>query len=156
MNNQINMKQDTRELRHLFVIMARQFGLLQKESSQCCGISQIESHILYEIKRAHNLSLNELARRLDLDNSTISRHIHGLVEKELVQRKSDPKDRRFVTLTLTEQGSKLEKEIDDMMVMWVEDVFSYLPKDTGESMLSQLKQLTEAMSKSEYCCRPPL
>jgi|SRR5690625_5278620 len=156
MKTQTEVKQNIEEIRHLFVIMARQFGLLQKESSECCGITSIESHILYEIKRAHHLSLNELAERLDLDNSTISRHIHRLVEKNLVQRQPDPKDRRYVTLNLTDEGATLEKGINEMMIMWVDDIFSYLPKSKIQSMSSELRLLTEAMSKSEYCCRPPI
>lgn len=155
MNKQIERKKGLEEMRHLFLILARQFGLLQKESSQCCGVTTIQSHILYEIKRAYHLSMNELADRLGLDNSTTSRHVHGLVEKGLVQRQPDPKDRRFVTLSLTDQGTALEEEISDMMINYIADIFKQLPEGKLNSLYSELRLLTEAMCKSDYCCKPP-
>lgn len=156
MDKKIETNQSVEEMHHLFVVMARQFGLLQKESSQCCGITTIQSHILYEIKCAPDLSLNELAERLGLDNSTISRHIHDLVKKGLVLRQPDSKDRRFVTLDLTDQGAALEKEISNMMVAWILDILSYLPESKVKSTLSELKLLSEALNKSKYCCQPPI
>lgn len=148
--------QSIEEMLNLIVVISRQFGLLQKESSQCCGITTIQSHILYEIKCAPKLSLNDLAEKLNLDNSTISRHIHDLVKKDLVLRQSDSKDRRFVTLDLTDQGTSLEKEISNMMFAWVSDILSYLPKNKEESTFSELKLLSEAINKSKYCCQPPI
>ncbi len=156
MKKQIENKQSIEEMRHLIVLLARQFGLLQKESSQCCGVTMIQSHILYEINHTHQLSLNELAERLGLDNSTTSRHIHGLVEKGYVERKPHPTDRRYVTLGLSEKGIALEESISTMMNDYVLDLFNHLPEGKIHSMTSELKLLTEAMCKSDYCCKPPL
>ncbi len=155
-NKEIKTSEGIEEMRHLFVVMARQFGLLQKESSQCCGVTTIQSHILYEIKRAHHLSVNELAERLGLDNSTTSRHVHGLVEKGLVLRQPDPKDRRYVTLGLTDQGVALEEEISDIMAAYIADIFKQLPDGKIHAISSELRLLTEAMCQSEFCCKPPL
>jgi DNA-binding MarR family transcriptional regulator len=91
-----------------------------------------------------------------LDNSTTSRHIHGLVEKEFVQRLPDPNDRRFVTLDLTDRGIALEKEISDIMAAYIEGIFKQLPEGRLHSLSSELRLLTEAMGKSEFCCKPPL
>ncbi|WP_221564652.1 MarR family winged helix-turn-helix transcriptional regulator [Alkalihalobacillus sp. TS-13] len=155
MNKQDNT-QNIEEIRYLFIVMARQFGLLQKESSQCCGVTMVQSHILYEIKMMSHLSLNDLAKRLGLDNSTTSRHVHGLVEKGYVQRQSDPNDRRYVTLGLTEQGAKLEEKISLITSNYITDLFSQLPEGKMDSISSELKLLTEAMCRSEFCCQPPL
>jgi DNA-binding MarR family transcriptional regulator len=155
MSNQAETSQPVEDIRHLFLVLSRQFGLLQRESSQCCGVTAIQSHILYEMRRAHHLSLHELAERLDLDNSTMSRHIQGLVEKGYVQRQPDPKDRRCVVLGLTEQGNSLEKEIDDMMTTYIVDIFQQLPDGKIHDISAKLKLLTEAISKSKYCCKPP-
>lgn len=154
-NNQVETKQKVEEMRHLFLVLARQFGLLQKESSQCCGVTTIQSHILYEINRTDHMSLNELAEKLGLDNSTTSRHVQGLVEKEFVQRYPDPKDRRYVTLGLTNKGISLGENINEMITGYVVDIFKQLPEGKIHTMSSELKLLTEAMYKSEYCCKPP-
>lgn len=155
MNKQVESKQGIEEMRYLFQVMVRQFGLLQNESSQCCGITTVQSQILYEIKNTHQLSLNELSERLGLDNSTTSRHVHGLVEKGHVQRQPHPHDRRFVTLDLTDQGTALEEEINDMMTAYIVGIFNQLPEGKMHSISTELKHLTQAMRKSGYCCTPP-
>ncbi|WP_208590234.1 MarR family winged helix-turn-helix transcriptional regulator [Gracilibacillus suaedae] len=155
MDKNSNKTQDMQEMRHLFVVLSRQFGLLQKESSQCCGVTTIQSHILYEIKQGHHMTLNELAQRLCLDNSTTSRHVHGLVEKEYVVRLPHPEDRRYVTLELSEKGKKLEAEITEMMTTSIMNMFKDLPEDKMISMRTEIKDLTEIMRKSDICCYPP-
>lgn len=142
-------------MRSLLQVMVRQFGLLQKESSQCCGITAVQSHILYEIKSNHHMSINELAEKLGLDNSTTSRHVQGLVEKELVERLPDPNDRRYVTLALSKKGEQLESEITRMMTEYILDITQQLPDNKVHVIAEALTDLTEAMKKSNYCCRPP-
>ncbi|SFL35861.1 DNA-binding transcriptional regulator, MarR family [Gracilibacillus orientalis] len=155
MDKSSNRKQDIQEMRHLFVILSRQFGILQKESSQCCGVTTVQSHILYEIKHGYHMTLNELAQRLCLDNSTTSRHVHGLVEKEYVVRLPHPEDRRYVTLELSEKGKVLEEEITEMMTTSIMDMFKQLPENRMTSMSTEIKELTEIMRKSDMCCNPP-
>src|SRR5699024_192808 len=124
--------QSIEEMLNLIVVISRQFGLLQKESSQCCGITTIQSHILYEIKCAPKLSLNDIAVKINEDNIIITWHMHDLVKIDLVVSQSDSGDRHLVTLGLTGQGAALEKEISNMMFAWISDILSYLPKDKKE------------------------
>ncbi|MBL2556775.1 MarR family transcriptional regulator, partial [Klebsiella pneumoniae] len=84
MTDILGYKKEAYQLRQMLQILIRRFGLLEKEGAQCCGVSLIQSHILFEVQRQKNPSLNELASSLGLDNSTLSRHIQGLVNKDLV------------------------------------------------------------------------
>jgi len=148
-------RKELESMRHLFQLMLRRLGLLQKESSQCCGVTLVQSHILYEIKSNSQLTLNELAEKLNLNNSTTSRHIQGLVEQELVNRQPDSQDRRYVSLSLTNKGETLEEEIGKLMMEHLEDILNHLPPSKIPQIYEDLHLLMEAIKKSNYCCRLP-
>jgi MarR family transcriptional regulator for hemolysin len=54
---------------------------------------------------------HELARALHIEGPTLTRHLDGLEEEGLVVRRRDPKDRRAVSLELTEAGREKHAEL---------------------------------------------
>lgn len=143
-------------VREVLQLLVRRFGLLQKDSAQCCGISVLQSHIIYEVSRRTNLSLNELSEALSVDTSTLSRQVQQLVESGLINRTPDPKDRRYVVLSLTEAGEKQSTAIAEQMGDYIQHLFSHIPLEKQAQVLDSLRILNEAMSKSPNCCTPPL
>ncbi len=143
-------------VREVFQLLVRRFGILQKDSSQCCGISVIQSHVLYELHKRPNISLNDLSQMLCIDTSTLSRQIQNLVELEMVNRSPDPKDRRYVVLSLTEKGEQQQEEIARQMELYVQNIFQQIPQEKHQQVLESLTLVSEAMSKSADCCTPPL
>lgn len=138
-------------LREMLQILIRRFGLLEKEGAQCCGVSLVQSHILFEIQRAKQLTLNEISATLGLDNSTLSRHIQGLVERNLVTRTQSPTDRRYVLISLTEEGEKYENDITDQMNVYNLEILSHVPKEKREQVLESVDLLLKAMKNSSCC-----
>ncbi|QQE74161.1 MarR family transcriptional regulator [Brevibacillus composti] len=143
-------------VRETFQILVRRFGVLQKDGAQCCGISVVQSHILYELQKRPNISLNELADLLSIDTSTLSRQVHQLVEMELVNRLPDPNDRRYVVLSLTPKGVEQHKEIATYMETYFANLFTHIPKEKHAQVLESLQMINEAMRQSADCCTPPL
>lgn len=143
-------------VREVFQVLVRRFGVLQKDGAQCCGITVVQSHILYELQKRPNISLNELADMLSIDTSTLSRQVHHLVETEMINRLPDPKDRRYVVLSLTQKGEEQHKEIASYMETYIANVFDQIPDDKHEQVLESLQLINEAMGKSSDCCMPPL
>ncbi|MFP3919366.1 MarR family transcriptional regulator [Lysinibacillus telephonicus] len=139
------------QLREMLQILIRRFGLLEKEGAQCCGVTLVQSHILFEIQRAKQLTLNELSASLGLDNSTLSRHIQGLVERNLVTRTQSPTDRRYVLISLTEDGEKYENDITDQMNTYNFEILSHIPSDKREQVLESIELLLQAMKNSSCC-----
>ncbi|AJY75485.1 MarR family winged helix-turn-helix transcriptional regulator [Paenibacillus beijingensis] len=143
-------------VREVLQLLVRRFGLLQKDGAQCCGISVIQSHVIYELSKGTNLSLNDLAQILSVDTSTLSRQVQQLVELEWVSRTPDPKDRRYVVLSLTAKGNEQADAIAEMMAQYVQELFRHIPADKKEQVLESLQLLSTAMSQSSSCCTPPL
>jgi DNA-binding MarR family transcriptional regulator len=144
------------DVREVLQLLVRRFGLLQKDGAQCCGVSVVQSHIIYELYKRPNISLNELSELLSIDTSTLSRQVQQLVESELVQRLADPKDRRYVVLSLTEKGLAQHKDIAKTMEDYVNGIFQNVPPDKKAQVLESLQILSDAMSQSPNCCNPPL
>ncbi|UFJ43418.1 MarR family winged helix-turn-helix transcriptional regulator [Brevibacillus humidisoli] len=143
-------------VREVLQQLVRRFGLLQKEGAQCCGITVLQSHILYELNRQPNISLNDLAESLCVDTSTLSRQVQALVELDLVSRTPDPKDRRYVVLSLTEQGSKQYEAIAEQMAEYLSNLFRQIPEEKHQQVMESLFMLSEAMKNSPDCCTPPM
>lgn len=144
------------DVREVLQQMVRRFGLLQKDGAQCCGVSVVQSHIIYELSKRPNISLNELADLLALDTSTLSRQVQQLVEDGTLRRLPDPKDRRYVLLSLTETGEEQCARIAEQMETYIQDIFSYIPGDKKDQVLESLQLVSDAMRQSPYCCKPPL
>lgn len=59
------------------------------------------------VARRPGVTVSELARALDIDQSTISRQLHPLEAQNLLTRTVDDKDRRVARLTLTTAGRRV-------------------------------------------------
>ncbi|MBU8915803.1 MarR family winged helix-turn-helix transcriptional regulator [Bacillus sp. FJAT-29953] len=143
-------------LRELFQVMTRRFGLLNKNCCQVGGaeISLVQSHILYELLRREKPSMQQVADTLGMDITTFSRQIQTLVKMELVVKSPLPEDRRVSQLALTTQGKYVAAKIDADMNQYLNEVFSNMSEFEREMVIKSVKLLNEAMSKSTVCCKP--
>lgn len=66
------------------------------------------------IERAGPLAMSELARRLGLDQSTLSRQVRPLEDEALVLRSNDRGDRRVVWLRVSAKGIRLLQRLRDV------------------------------------------
>ncbi|KGE21030.1 MarR family winged helix-turn-helix transcriptional regulator [Paenibacillus wynnii] len=142
--------------RELFQIMTRRFGLLNRNCCTVCGcdISLVQSHLLYEIDRQHNPSMQQVADILSTDITTFSRQVQSLVKMNLVKKTPDPSDRRVFTLSLTAAGKMVATTIDQEMNNYLDEVFSHMTEYEKETVLRSVKLFNDAMGKSSRCCAP--
>lgn len=76
----------------------------------------------------------QLAKLMNINPGTISLYVQRLVEKKLVQREQDVKDRRNVWLSLTEKGQEVFEEMIDSAVEYTRDFLSTLNKTEQETL----------------------
>ncbi|KKM10361.1 MarR family transcriptional regulator [Clostridiales bacterium PH28_bin88] len=131
--------------------IVKKLGLSEKTVASCCGITFAQCYAIASIGRAEEISLNELAETLNLDNSTMSRTISNLVNDHLVERNINPEDRRYVTIRLTEPGYEAFKKIEGGMELYFQAVLGLIPEDKHEQVVESLTYLSEAMNKI-VCC----
>lgn len=141
-------------LRGLFQVMTRRFGLLNKNccSADGCDISLVQSHILYEIDQQHNPSMQQIAETLGMDITTFSRQVQSLVKMKLVKKTPDINDRRIHILSLTTEGNYVAATIDQQMNTFLNDIFSHMNEFERETVIRSIKLLNDSMAKSDMCC----
>ncbi|KJR48849.1 Transcriptional regulator, MarR family [Desulfosporosinus sp. I2] len=145
-----------KQLRELIRILERKLGALEDVQMTCCGVTMAQCHALVEVGRANNISLNELAELLNLENSTMSRTVNNLVNNNLVNRGIDPQDRRYITISLTESGQKFFDEIEESRNVYYEKIFDHIPEQKREQVLESMQLLLEAFGKGDCCKREGL
>ncbi|MBL0389145.1 winged helix-turn-helix transcriptional regulator [Tumebacillus sp. ITR2] len=144
-------------MRELFQIMTRRFGVLNK---RCCTtadgveVSLVQSHILHEISRQHEPSIQQVAETLGLEITTFSRQVQTLVDAGLVKKTPYANDRRIQILSLTEQGEYTATEIDKEINQYLNEIFSQMTDFEKQIVVHSIKLLNDSMSKSSMCCTP--
>ena len=145
-------------LRELFQVFSRRFGFLNKNCCQANGhnISLVQSHILYEIGRQHQPSMQQVAETLGTDITTFSRQVQSLIKMNLITKSSDPKDRRISNLSLTIEGKEVAENIDQQMNQYLDEVFSHMSEEEKEMVVRSIQILNKSMQKTDKCCTSPV
>jgi DNA-binding MarR family transcriptional regulator len=119
-------------------VLATLDGELQREH----GLSLGEYEVLVHLSETpgHSLRMTDLAERLKLSPSGITRRIDGLVRDDLVERRQCPSDRRGSNAVLTEKGLS---RLDEAAPTHVRGVRSHFVDQLSER---QLANLTSALS----------
>ena len=98
------------------------------QSNCCLGINTPQCHTIMEIGLAHPLSVNELADKMNLDKSTVSRQVEKLVQKGIVERVTAAADRRRVHISLTPKGK---------------DIYTTMNQSMNESLIAAFQSIPE-------------
>lgn len=143
-------------LREKVRIIEREAGGVFEGEQECCGVTTAQCHTLLEIGNKGPISLVDLAAELGLDTSTLSRTIQGLVMLEMVNRQINAKDRRYVVLSLTEQGRRVVDKINALYNAHFNGIFELLPEDRREVILEAVEQFADALRRYKTesgCCQ---
>ncbi|SRR6266568_1642711 len=138
-------------IREQLQIFVRRFGLLNASCcDECCGeqVSMVQSHILFEVRRAGDPSMQRVAEELGMDITTFSRQVKVLEKKGLVSRRVSPDDRRVSLLGLTAAGRRVLEKIDHYMAGRLEMVFACMSDFERETVVRSLGLLNEAVAKA--------
>ncbi|MGD9570062.1 MAG: MarR family winged helix-turn-helix transcriptional regulator [Sedimentibacter sp.] len=142
---------DSKQLLELVRIFERKIEMMEEVAYSCCNITIAQSNALLEIGRNVSVSLNDLSKSLNLENSTMSRTVNNLVNNELVKREIDSSDRRYISISLTEKGYKLYKIIEDNISKYFEKVYQDIPENKRTQVLESLEMLLSVIDVNECC-----
>ena len=119
----------------------------QNNASCCNGISVSQCHTLLEIEKNSEISVSELAQKLSLDKSTVSRTVEGLVNISLVDRVIPKENRRKALINLTDNGKQVCSTINYSNDSYIEAVLKEFTKVEREEFLRLFAKLTKNMSE---------
>ncbi len=126
--------------------VARLHVRLQRQTAECCGgTTMTQCTILTEIGRNGPGTLIELAHRLGLDKSWLSRAVETLVQEELLSKVPSVLDRRTVIISLSQAGEKRFEELNQTLNNQSERVMDHVSPSERENVQRALKVLLEAL-----------
>jgi DNA-binding MarR family transcriptional regulator len=99
------------ELLILLYDVARQMRTRADQRARTRGMTRAQWVILAHLERQPGLSQNELAAIVEVEPITIGRLVDRLEARGLLERRSDPRDRRVWRLQLTPAATPILREI---------------------------------------------
>ncbi|MEU7613893.1 MarR family winged helix-turn-helix transcriptional regulator [Micromonospora sp. NPDC049204] len=126
----------------------RNFGLHQPDRTPCGQPLPVsEAHAMVEIARQTGIRQTELARRLRLEKSTVSRLVTNLVNRGWVHRETADNDGRGVVLLLTEAGTTAAAQQADARRHRLTTLLARVPDDQHATVVRALQTLAEAANE---------
>lgn len=140
---------DVRALEERLISFIRAFGLHQPGQTPCGQpLSVSEAHALTELQKDGGLTASDLAKRLRLEKSTVSRLIAQLEKRGWVERHPHPKDGRASALHLSKQGERVAGQVVTARHDKLTRLFDALPEGERAAVIGSLSTLTEALDRA--------
>jgi len=149
---------DTRSFRKGLRALEREVELALAAQSGCCGVTPAQCHLILAVEEAGTASVGEVADALELDASTLSRAVDGLVKAGLLEREEDPENRRRLLVRLSPKGRAKAEAINGACDEYYEGLLASLTARDAESVTRALPIFAGAMrewrkSRPSECCR---
>jgi DNA-binding MarR family transcriptional regulator len=107
------------------------------------GTTRAQWIVLFRLREQEGLSQVDLADALELQPISLVRLLDRLVEHGLVERRSDPRDRRANRLFLTASGRQLADDLDSLRNAIATDVLQEVPAAALETSLKTLQDVKD-------------
>lgn len=128
------------------VALTRAFGWHRPMSTPCGKpVSIADAHALLELSQGVPLTQNELAKRLNLSKSTVSRLVTNLAKRGWVARTRNALDGRAVDLMLTEAGETVAAELAEARQKKMAGILEQISAEHHPQIQSALQTLLEAI-----------
>jgi len=143
---EVKVDESPERIHQLLMDLIRVAGLLQPDQVVAGrSVTMSQAFGLHELDTETPLTQNELAERLHLEKSTVSRMVADLERKGLLVRERDPANRRFYRLRLTPAGRRAHAGMRTMMhEQFIRTVSSMTPAER-EGLLVGLPALIKAL-----------
>ncbi len=117
----------------------------QERIAERAQLSLSEFKCLRAFRVDTELSVKDIAHRMSLTSSRLTRIIDGLVKKRFVTRHIDPQDRRIINVRLTKQGETIARKVSSDCTHVYEQVLQIVNPGEHEEIISAIAKLFEAM-----------
>ncbi|MBP1934914.1 MarR family winged helix-turn-helix transcriptional regulator [Ammoniphilus resinae] len=139
-------QEEVLELRYNVQKFIRLFGLLEQNVTPCgFHLSPSQVFSLQELEDK-SLTIGELAERLFLERSTVSRLVDILVKNDFVNRVSNEDNRREVLVSLNEKGRRSLQQVREQSIQYYQSILGDVSEDDQHQILKGFTLFTNALS----------
>ncbi|WP_322496202.1 MarR family transcriptional regulator [Chloroflexus sp.] len=132
------------EAYRLFLKLHRRFQELNRDEFRPYDLSTPQYAILFYATE-EGVPLSYICNEMLADNSNLTRLVDRLERRGLVQRATDPRDRRVTLVQLTPAGKELIEELRPRHRRLVEQRLSYLSSEELAAFHDAMQHLYEAL-----------
>ena len=93
------------------------------------------------------IDMTSLSKKLGIDNSTLTRLIHILLENGIVNKTSNPIDKRSIIVSLSRKGESLQLKIEKEMDLFISALYKNIPMENREELNESLSAFHWSVSK---------
>ena len=134
-------------------VLEREVELSLASETDCCGVTLAQCHVLLEVEWRGHTGVTELAGAMELDKSTLSRTIDGLVRAGLLERVIDKNSRRQRIISLSKRGTAKARTINDLCDSSYARLFSFIPEKKRQGVMDSVDLLGRAMRRTRQIGR---
>jgi len=111
------------------------------------GLTQAEFRCLRLFGTDESLNNKQIAERMNLSPSRLTRIIDGLVKKEYINREIDPNDRRNMRVTLSKRGKQLTLQLNKAYVDIHSEILMDIERSQHEPLITAMEHLLVALER---------
>lgn len=137
--------------------VARMYTRAQRVVADCCRTTNTQCHLLTELGRTGPLAVSELATRVSLEKSWVSRAVEAMAVRGLVTKEPNPLDARSWLVTLTAEGVRTVDELNQTLDAHATQLLGSLNESERAAVEKSLLLLMQALREdtAANCCLPP-
>lgn len=122
-------------------------GDLFPELSKSDGMTLMAIDHFNKEKQEGILTVSELADKMHMQPSAVSRTLKNLEDRELIERTINKSDRRNTYVALSEKGKRQWKEMEATMGAFAAAVLARMNEEDLESLVSYLDELYQVAAE---------
>lgn len=111
------------------------------------GLTQAEFRCLRLFGTDESLNNKQIAERMNLSPSRLTRIIDGLVKKEYILREINPNDRRNMIVELSKKGQALVTQLNKAYINIHSEILEDIDPDQHLPLITAMNQLLTALEK---------
>ena len=119
------------------------------------GVTRAQWAVLVRLDRFEGLKQSELAEMLDLQPITLTRLLDRLCDSGLIERRSDPNDRRAKRLFLTAAARPMLEQLGALGEDMMDTALAGVSRETVEQIVAQLAVVKENLRQAIQQRPPP-
>jgi DNA-binding MarR family transcriptional regulator len=111
------------------------------------GLTQAEFRCLRLFGTSESSNNKQIAKRMNLSPSRLTRIIDGLVRKDYLIREIDPNDRRNMKVTLSRQGILIVQQLNNAYINIHKEILTDIDNVQHKPLITAMTHLLSALEK---------
>ncbi len=111
------------------------------QQARSVGVTRPQWQVLFALSRLEGTNQGALADHLEVEAITLCRMIDRLAEADLVERRSDPNDRRAWRLYLTDRARPILEQMREIGAQVLEEALTGLDAGAREQLAESLGRI---------------